>query len=410
MRLTSRPVTGSCDPRSISVGGHPQPPDQPPGTVSTRGRRRVARRAGLAVAVAVVLTAGTPATARLLSAATSSASATAAAAAAADDWSELQPTIAPLPRDSAAVAYDDASRTVVVSAGESGCGGLGREVYQDTWTWNGSAWTLVSTNAPPSVGVPAAYDAATQTFDVLWFPGCADLPEMSEWNGQVWGGAQTPDTQAEPDTDGVMVYDPTTQTLVLWSPSPGSSANSTTTPPLPSFGSSTWSWDGSTWTELSPAVSPPPSTGNSHDTQMVYDSATGQVLLYSGVSQTMWAWDGSEWAQIAATGGPSPRVGASMVYDAALGEVLLFGGNAATGYTAASVSQAETFTLGAPLNDLWSWNSGGWQQLHPATTPPARFYAQMAYDPASGQVLLFGGAVNDTADIADTWVYGPPAT
>jgi hypothetical protein len=31
----------------------------------------------------------------------------------------------------------------------------------------------------------------------------------------------------------------------------------------------------------------------------------------------------------------------------------------------------------------------------------------MAYDGADGQVVLFGGAVNDTADIADTWVYGP---
>jgi len=32
----------------------------------------------------------------------------------------------------------------------------------------------------------------------------------------------------------------------------------------------------------------------------------------------------------------------------------------------------------------------------------------MAYDDASGQVLLFGGSVNTVADIADTWVYGPP--
>jgi len=31
----------------------------------------------------------------------------------------------------------------------------------------------------------------------------------------------------------------------------------------------------------------------------------------------------------------------------------------------------------------------------------------MAYDGADGQVVLFGGAVNDNADIADTWVYGP---
>jgi hypothetical protein len=31
----------------------------------------------------------------------------------------------------------------------------------------------------------------------------------------------------------------------------------------------------------------------------------------------------------------------------------------------------------------------------------------MAYDGDDGQVVLFGGAVNDIADVADTWVYGP---
>jgi hypothetical protein len=140
---------------------------------------------------------------------------------------------------------------------------------------------------------------------------------------------------------------------------------------------------------------------------MVYDPATSQILLYGDHSQAMWAWNGSQWSELSGSGGPSPRVGSSMVYDSALSEALLFGGDTATAYTTASASQAETYTLGAPLNDLWAWNGSAWQQLHPATSPPARFYAQMAYDGADGQVVLLGGAVNDTADIADTWVYGP---
>ena len=37
-----------------------------------------------------------------------------------------------------------------------------------------------------------------------------------------------------------------------------------------------------------------------------------------------------------------------------------------------------------------------------------RFYAQMSYADTSGQVPLFGGSVNTIADVADTWVYGPP--
>jgi hypothetical protein len=310
------------------------------------------------------------------------------------------------------VGYDTSTSTVVMSGGESSCGPLGREVYQDTWTWDGSVWKEVATNAPPVFGVPAAYDGATQTFDVLWYPGCADGPTTSEWNGQSWegpgGDEGVPESEqtAWPSDDGAMAYDPSTQTMVLWSPSPPfeQSTTSTTTP----TGSTTWSWDGTTWSQLSPSVSPPPSVGDAKDVQMVYDTSTSQILLYGDHSQALWAWSGSDWSELYGTGaGPTPRVGSSLVYDSALGEALLFGGDTVTGYTSPSSGRGENYTLGAPLNDLWAWNGTAWQQQHPANSPPARFYAQMAFDASSSQVVLFGGAVNDTADIADTWVYGP---
>lgn len=366
----------------------------------------------MVVAATAVITAGGAAAAPLTSAASSAGSSTPTAATSADDWSELYPAIAPLPRDSAEVAYDAATKTVVVSGGEASCGPIGREVYQDTWSWDGLAWTEVATNAPPVFGKPAAYDGATQTFDVVWYPGCGDGPATSQWNGQSWGagegGGSAEDAETVwPDDNGAMAYDPATQTLVLWSPT--SPINADMSPSTSPNELTTWSWAGSAWNLLSPAVSPPPVVGDSDDVQMAYDAATSQVLLYGEHSQAMWAWNGSDWSQIPSTGGPSPRVGASMVYDAALGQVLLFGGNAATGFQPRSASQDESFTLGSPLNDLWAWGGSAWKQLHPATSPPARFYAQMAYDAATGQVVLFGGSVNTVADIADTWVYRPPA-
>jgi hypothetical protein len=409
MRLTYRPVTKPKDLRPMGTSGHLDPGGQTGVTASVRAPRLSARRTHLiGAAVAVVMVAGGPATALLNSAAAPSPSVTPAASAVTDDWSQLLPTTAPLPRDSAEVAYDTSTSTVVISGGEAGCGPLGREVYQDTWTWDGKAWKEVATNAPPVFGVPAAYDGATQTFDVLWYAGCADGPTTSEWNGQSWIHGNGPESEqtAWPDVDGAMAYDTSTQTIILWSPSSPfeQSSTSTTTP----TGATTWSWDGTTWNELSPSVSPPPSVGDSQDVQMVYDTATSQILLYGDHSQAMWAWNGRDWSELSGSGaGPSPRVGSSMVYDSALGEALLFGGDTATAYTTAAASQGETYTLGAPLNDLWAWNGSAWRQLHPATSPPARFYAQMAYDGDDGQVVLFGGAVNDTADIADTWVYKP---
>jgi hypothetical protein len=47
-----------------------------------------------------------------------------------------------------------------------------------------------------------------------------------------------------------------------------------------------------------------------------------------------------------------------------------------------------------------------WKQLSPATRPPACVGASMAYDPATGQLILFGGAINSGRKLfGDTWTW-----
>jgi type II secretory pathway component GspD/PulD (secretin) len=129
MRLTYRPVTKPKDLRPMGTRGRLDPGDQTGVTASARAPRLSARRTHLiGAAVAVVMVAGGPATALLTSAAAPSPSVTPTASAATDDWSQLLPTTAPLPRDSAEVAYDTSTSTVVISGGEAGCSPLGREV------------------------------------------------------------------------------------------------------------------------------------------------------------------------------------------------------------------------------------------------------------------------------------------
>ncbi len=43
------------------------------------------------------------------------------------------------------------------------------------------------------------------------------------------------------------------------------------------------------------------------------------------------------------------------------------------------------------LNDTWIWNGSAWSQAHPRTSPPPLTNAQMTYDPVSHDVLLVGG-------------------
>ena len=44
-----------------------------------------------------------------------------------------------------------------------------------------------------------------------------------------------------------------------------------------------------------------------------------------------------------------------------------------------------------------------WTQLSPATSPPARYSASMAYDPATGNMVLFGGIGSSGNTLSDTW-------
>ena len=43
------------------------------------------------------------------------------------------------------------------------------------------------------------------------------------------------------------------------------------------------------------------------------------------------------------------------------------------------------------MNDTWTFDGKTWTEQDPATRPPARQQAGMAYDSVAHQVILFGG-------------------
>jgi hypothetical protein len=207
-----------------------------------------------------------------------------------------------------------------------------------------------------------------------------NLGDTWTWNGTTW-------TQLFPATSpsirygASMAYDPATGQLVLFG---GAHPEST-------FGD-TWTWNGTTWTQLFPATSPSPRFGAS----MAYDPATGQLVLFGGFVvrgsvpfADTWTWNGTTWTQLSPVTSPSPRFDASMAYDPATGQMVLFGGGSSSG----------------ALGDTWIWNGTTWTQLSPATSPSARDLASMAYDPATGQLVLFGGGSSSDVPFGDTWTW-----
>jgi hypothetical protein len=168
----------------------------------------------------------------------------------------------------------------------------------------------------------------------------------------------------------------------------------------------TWSWDGSSWTALHAPASPSKRTAVS----LVYDPLTGRLLVFGGYTfspspgltcticlsaQDTWTFDGSTWTQLAPPTSPSARGAYSLAYDAAIHRLVLFGGS--------------SNPSAAPVADTWLWDGRLWSPVLDAPAPPARSAAGLTFDAAAGQLLLFGGtsgAVGNSSAasaLGDSW-------
>ncbi|HEY3727290.1 MAG TPA: hypothetical protein VGL51_08965, partial [Solirubrobacteraceae bacterium] len=150
-------------------------------------------------------------------------------------------------------------------------------------------WAHVTPAAsPPATSQdPIAYDAATH--QLVLFDGTNGGTWL--WNGTTWTPA-VPATRPATRRNAVLAYDAATRQLILFGGSSLSGAVNTT-----------WSWTGTDWVQLAPPTSPPPTTQGS----MAFDAATGQLLLFGGLvsvgnletlSSDTWSWNGSTWTKL----------------------------------------------------------------------------------------------------------------
>lgn len=298
----------------------------------------------------------------------------------AQDWTLCnRGKIRPPARYCHAMAYDAARQRVVV------CGGMDyRNVFDDTWEWDGNAWTQCSTVLSITMrsGHAVAYDSARQR--VVLFGGIQGWPpyvlnDTWEWNGKDWT-QRAP--ASSPPARGLhaMAYDSARQRTVLFGGTSG--------------GNDTWEWDGNNWTQRFPATSPPGRSCHA----FVYDSARRRTVLFGGGGganflNDTWEWDGSNWTQCSPTTRPPARYDYGMAYDSARRRTVLFGG-----------------ATPAFINDTWEWDGSSWVWQATATSPTVRTCHAMAYDISRQRIVIFGGQLFTMLETGETWEYGLPAT
>lgn len=300
-------------------------------------------------------------------------------------WTQKCPANSPQGGYYPGMAYDAGHSRMVLFGGVSPDFST---LFDETWTWDGSAWTKQSpaTIPPARVHPGIAYDSAHN--QVVMFGGCINNGVLGDtW---VWDGANWAQESSGPQPPARchmgMAYDAARQQTVLFGGGNGQTLLG-----------DTWVWDGSSWTQKFPAHTP----GTRNQLNVAYDAARAQVVLFGGSPDgstylnDTWVWDGTDWTQQFPVNSPSPRLDAGFAYDSNRQRLVLFSG---------------IVHPSAPVDDItWEWDGTNWTQDSPASSPPARGGDAMAYDQARKQVVLFGG-VDSSQVFTDTWVLGLPSS
>ncbi len=286
------------------------------------------------------------------------------------------------------MAYDAAQHSIVLFGGLP----LPSRMTNDTWVWNGRAWSqLHPASSPPALQGSMVYDAASQQVILLLSQvqsGGIVANEQWAWDGTTWHQLH-PSTL--PEVIGAsMVYDAARQQIVLFG---GGVPNGH----LVTYMNATWTWDGATWQQRQPAMAPQPRAGAA----MAYDSARQQVVLYGGTGPTgaftdTWVWDGTTWQQQHPALMPPARQQTQMVYDDATRQTTLFSGISATNQE--------------PLSDTWTWNGATWTQLADQGAPEA-LYESAAYDSDQQAIVVYAapGAGKTAPSASQTWLWNGSA-
>lgn len=151
------------------------------------------------------------------------------------------------------------------------------------------------------------------------------------------------------------------------------------------------------WRPLVTAHSPKGRAGG----VIVYDTKRNRAILFGGASawtgkqyiyeNDTWIWDGKDWSKIDTPVAPPARSNHAMAYDEKTDTVVLFGGENQSG----------------KLGDTWVFDGASWHDHGEACACglKARGYHEMFYDPARGEVVLYGGLDLNGTFNDDAWAW-----
>jgi PKD repeat protein len=271
-------------------------------------------------------------------------------------WTDLTPslTLSPPGRWEAGFAFDTADGYLVLFGGRNVT-----QFFNDTWTFNGAAWTQLNLSAHPSARglVGMTYDPAVNAV-VLVGGGTGNLP-AGTYDGWV-------------------------------------------------FDNDTWEFAGGAWTNLTSSLSASPPAASGFG--LAFDPNGNNLLLLGGSTQpnqcslisqqwvlgpglTGWV---NQTGLVAVPYGLAGFAQGGVVYDPNWGGIVAFGGLNDVAGSCVSTDQT------------WYYDGNVWTNItgfFNGTSPPANNWFPMTYDPAASSMMVFGGNLQGTFVYSNsTWM------
>ncbi|MBL8756559.1 MAG: hypothetical protein JNK15_24910 [Planctomycetes bacterium] len=296
-----------------------------------------------------------------------------------------------LARRAGGIAYHPAAGGLVMYGGLQSGPTL---TMNDTWLWDGAAWTQLTpaTTPPPRWGHKMVYDSRRGR--IVTFGGRSPTTTTTandtwEFDGTNWAQVITPTSPSARAFYG-MAYDERRGKTVVYGIQSGGIAGS---------GQQTWEYDGTTWTQVVTAFTPP----GLESPAMAYDKGRGVVVMFGGYNGTppgtdyrlTWEYDGVDWVQKTTANAPLTGYRTGMVYDDYRGRLVLYGG-----YASATVQQK-----------TWEYDGNDWTQV--GTGGPGKITeGYMAWLPTTGQTVYFAGSGPTVVGTVnnETWTYSGAST
>lgn len=232
-------------------------------------------------------------------------------------WIDRTPSgTLPAGREKLAAAYDRRRDRVVVNGGVITTKGL-----QDTWEWDGTAWSRYAGAVQPPGRFAHAMAFDEQRGVTLLFGGMTEMGTAGQLLADTWLFTGTAWIQMQPASSPTarhghcMCFDRKRGRIVLVG---GHSAAGLL--------GDTWEWTGTTWV-LTPFTAPA-----GFGASLVYDSGRERAVLYGGGPNELnprndtWEYDGTPWSVRTPKAVPPPLIYHAASFDELRGATLVHGG------------------------------------------------------------------------------------